>query len=149
MGWNRKFGFVNRFRSKLDRIGLALPLPDVHPNVISGMSVITSFAFLAFLRFSLVTSFSFLILTLLLDWFDGLTAKKFFRDSEEGYLADMASDRLSEGIMFSVFFPWFCLFAANCLLAMVSVARRRHVVLPLRHVFVIYMIWLIWLQAHI
>lgn len=144
MAEGRKLGLVNKLRDNLDRIGLALPLPNVHPNVISGISIITSFAFLASFGFSVILSLLFLILTLLLDWFDGLVAKKFFRTSEEGYLADITSDRLSEGIMFVIFFPWFCLFVLNCALSLMSVARRKHVILPLRHLFVIYLLWLIW-----
>lgn len=144
MAEDSKFGFVNKFRDKLDRIGLALPLPNVHPNMISGFSILTSFAFLALFRFSVILSFLFLVLTLLLDWFDGVVAKKYFRVSEEGYLADLTSDRLSEGIMFVIFFPWFCLFVVNCLLSMISVVRRKHIILPLRHVFILYLAWIIW-----
>ena len=144
MAEGRKLGVVNKLRDGLDRIGLALPLPDVHPNVISGISIVTSFAFLASFGFSVILSLLFLVLTLLLDWFVGLVAKKFFRTSEEGYLTDLTSDRLSEGIMFVIFFPWFCLFVVNCVLSLMSVAKRKHVILPLRHLFVIYLLWLIW-----
>ncbi len=143
MAKDRKFGFVRKLRKEVDKVGLALPLPNVHPNVISGFSIMTSLAFLAIFRFSVVLSLLFLIITLVLDWFDGLIAKKFERGSEEGYLADIMSDRLSEGIMFVIFFPWFCLFVVNCMFSIISVAKKKHVILPLRHVFVIYVIWLI------
>lgn len=143
MAKGRKFGFVNRTREAVDRVGLALPLPNVNPNVLSGISIITSFAFLALFKFSIILSFLFLIITLLLDWFDGLVAKKFFRTSEEGYLADLTSDRLSEGVMFVIFFPWFCVFVINCALSIFSVKRNKHVIIPARHFFVIFILWLI------
>jgi len=91
--------------------------------------------FVIFLNISAGVSLILLFITILLDWFDGLTAKKFNRGSEEGYFADLVSDRLSEGIIFSVmFFPFFFLFTANCFLTIWSVVRKRHVILPLRHI---------------
>jgi hypothetical protein len=54
------------------------------------------------------------------------------------------SDRLSEGIMFSVlFFPWFFLFTINCLLTMRAVVKKKHVIIPLRHIFLVYYAFLI------
>ncbi len=135
---------MNTFRKKVDAIGLALPLPNINPNVVSGLSVITSMFFVLSLNLHLLFPLIFLLITILLDWFDGLIAKKFGRVSEEGYFVDIVSDRLSEGIMFSIFFfPWFYLFTLNCLLTMKSATGKKHVVLPLRHIFVIYVIWLI------
>lgn len=130
----------------MDRIGLALPLPNVNPNAVSGLSVITSMLTALFvysgppLHFLVIF---FLILTIVLDWFDGLIAKKFQRTTEEGYIVDVTSDRLSEGIIFSVFFfPWFFLFVINCLLTMRSFVKGRHVIIPLRHIFLIYYIFM-------
>lgn len=144
MAENTKFRSVNSLRSKVDRFGLALPLPNVNPNFVSGLSILTSMLFVLFLRISPIISIIFLIITVLFDWFDGLIAKKFGRASEEGYLVDLVSDRLSEGIMFSVvFFPWFFLFTLNCLLTMRAVVKKKHVIIPLRHIFLVYYAFLI------
>jgi phosphatidylglycerophosphate synthase len=138
---------VNSLRRGTDRIGLALPLPNVNPNVVSGLSIVTSMLFVVSFPFFSFAAVVFLFMTILLDWFDGLIAKKFRRMSEEGYIVDVTSDRLSEGIIFSaVFFPWFFLFVLNCLLTIRSVAKKRHIVLPLRHLFLIYLILLILVQ---
>ena len=132
---------MNIIRRKTDKIGLALPLPNVNPNVISGLSVLTSMLFvIVFPKFPIISAV-FLTFTILLDWFDGLIAKKFQRTSEEGYVVDVMSDRLSEGIIFSaMIFPWFFLFFLNCLLSMRSVVKEKHIILPLRHLFLIYLV---------
>lgn len=139
-----KFGFVRSFRRYADRFGMALPLPNVNPNAVSGLSVITSMVFVLSLRFSFFgLPLLFLAVTILLDWFDGLIARRYGKGSEEGYFVDLVSDRLSEGIIFSFFFfPWFYLFTLNCMLSIVSVRRKRHVVLPLRHIFMVFYVYL-------
>ena len=130
---------MNSLRSKVDKVGLALPLPNVNPNAVSGLSILTSMLFVLFLSHFPLVSAVFLIITIMLDWFDGLIAKKFGRVSEEGYIVDVMSDRLSEGIIFSVFFfPWFFLFVLNCLLSMRSVVRKKHIIIPLRHIFLVF-----------
>jgi len=131
-------------RKIIDRAGSVLPLPNVNPDVLSGMSVLTSMLFLAFTGFSMFLSFVFLIATLFLDWFDGLIARKYGKSSETGYITDTASDRFSEGIIFSAFFfPWFYLFALNCLLSIISVAKKRHFILPLRQIFLVFYAFLL------
>lgn len=102
--------------------------------------------FVLFLNYSYLLSAVLLVITILLDWFDGLIAKKFGRESEGGYFVDLVSDRLSEGIIFSVmFFPWFFLFTLNCILSMSAVVKKKHVIIPLRHIFLVfYVIMIIW-----
>jgi phosphatidylglycerophosphate synthase len=137
----RKLGFVKNLRRFTDRLGLLLPLPNISPNIISGLSIVTSMLFLLAASFSRYAAFLFLFITLLLDWFDGIVARKHESASEEGYIVDVASDRFSEGLMFvhpAFFFPWFCFFTINCILAMVSVSKKRHVIAPLRHVFLLF-----------
>ena len=143
MSENSKFGFVKKIRKTLDRIGLFLPLPNVEPSILSGLSVILSLGFLLVFRAFPPFSLLFLLSVLILDWLDGLVARKFGRASEEGYFVDLTSDRLSEGIIFAMFPPWFCLFTINCILSIVSVVKKRHVILPLRHLFLLYTAWLI------
>jgi len=130
----------------MDKIGLKLPLPDVNPNMLSGLSVITSFIFLLTIKFSLMLSLVILLITLLLDWFDGIVARKFGHASEEGHMVDVASDRFSESLFFvapAFFFPWFYLFTLNCALSLLSVKKKRHVILPLRHVFFVFCVFIL------
>jgi phosphatidylglycerophosphate synthase len=133
---------VNKARNVIDRAGMIAPLPNINPNVLTGMSVVTSLLFILCLKYPLM-ALAFLVATLLLDWLDGVTARKFSRATENGYLADVAGDRFSEGLIFMVFFfPWFYLFSLNCLLSLISVKRKRHLILPLRHVFLVFYVFL-------
>ncbi len=128
---------MKKIKDALYAVGSVLPVPNVNPSIVSGLSVVSSMLFVLSVPHSPPLAFAFAALALLLDGFDGLIARKFRRQTEEGYLVDVASDRLSEGLIFSVFFfPWFFLFTANCVLALASIARKRHIILPLRHVFI-------------
>jgi len=137
---------VKKLRAMTDYFMLRLPLPKINPNIVSGMSIITSLGFVLSLSLSenLIISFAFLAATLLLDWLDGLIAKKHNLVSEEGYMVDVVSDRLSEGIIFVPFFvPWFFLFSLNNILAIFSFTRKKHIILPLRHIFIIYFFFVV------
>lgn len=126
---------------RLDAWVMALPLPRVRPNLISGLSILASLlAILAFLISPLLV-IVLVFLVLVLDYLDGVIARKHSLTSEGGYHVDVAADRLSEGILFSLFFfPWFYFFALNCLLTMVSFTRGKHLIIPLRHLFLVYLI---------
>ena len=135
---------MKKIRKGIDAMGMRLPLPNVHPNTMSGLSVIASMLFLLLTGVSTAIALIFLTAALILDWFDGIIARKFGKTSEEGYIVDVASDRFSEGLMFTAFFyPWFYLFTLNCILAILSVKRKRHFILPLRHVFLVFYVLLL------
>ena len=60
---------MNTIRDKMDKIGLALPLPNVNPNAVSGLSIITSMLVVLFIYSGPQMHFLvilFLILTILL-----------------------------------------------------------------------------------
>ncbi len=136
---HNKLKCVGKIREVTDHIFLKIPLPKVNPNIISGLSILTSLIFILTLEYSSILAFIFIIITLLLDWFDGLTAKKYNLCSKEGYIVDVTSDRLSEGIMFVPFFePWFYLFVLNTILTVFSFTKNKHIIIPLRHIFLIY-----------
>jgi len=86
----REYGFkskcVKRLRAIIDPVGLRLPLPRINPSLVSALSVVTSLAFLLVLRHSPAAALALVVITLLLDWFDGLIAKKYGLCSREGYL---------------------------------------------------------------
>ena len=100
----REYGFksehVKRLRAIIDSVGLQLPLPRINPSLVSALSVVTSLAFILVLKHSPVLALLLVVMTLLLDWFDGLIAKKRELCSREGYLVDPVADRASEAILF-------------------------------------------------
>jgi len=124
---------------KLDHVVESLPLPRVNPNLISGLSILLSLVFIL-IQNQLAAVFV-LLLVLVLDYLDGAVARKYNTQSEEGYVVDVASDRMSEGIIFSLFFfPWFFLFSLNCLLSLLSVKKNIHIIIPLRHIFLVFIV---------
>lgn len=133
-----KLKIVEKIREKTDYIFLKLPLPKINPNIISGFSILTSLVFILVLSYPWL-AFIFIIITIMLDWFDGLIAKKHHTVSEQGYMVDLTADRLSEGIMFIPFFmPCFFLFALNNVLTLIGFTKKTHIILPLRHLFLVY-----------
>jgi len=72
-----KLEYVERIRTSIDGALLKLPLPKVHPNIVSVFSIFTSLLFVfSFTSGRIGLSFLLIIVTLLLDWLDGLIAKK-------------------------------------------------------------------------
>jgi phosphatidylserine synthase len=139
MAEHDKLESAKRLREVTDLFYRMIPLPNVDPNLVSGLSVVTSLLFILALGYSPMLAFILIILTLQLDYFDGLIAKKYGRCSEEGYIVDVACDRISEGLMFAPFFvPWFPLFALNTVPTVFGFAKNKHVILPLRHIFLAY-----------
>jgi len=138
----REYGFkseyVKKLRTIIDSVGLQLPLPRINPSLVSALSVVTSLAFVLVLKHAPVVALLLVVVTLLLDWFDGLIAKKYELCSREGYLVDLAADRLSEAILFIPYFvPWFYLFILNGALTLFGIARHKHILLPLRAAFIV------------
>ncbi|MCX6817969.1 MAG: CDP-alcohol phosphatidyltransferase family protein [Candidatus Aenigmarchaeota archaeon] len=125
-------------RNGIDKIGMVMPLPNVSPNALSGLSIVFSLLFVLTLGQPFV-ALALLACVLLLDWLDGMVARKYGKTSDEGYIVDVASDRLSEAVVFlPFFFPWFFLFSFNCILVLLAVKRNIHIILPLRHVFLVF-----------
>jgi len=135
-----KTGIMLRFRKNLDGLTTSIPLPNINPDIISILSVIvTIVAVWNYQNFWWL--FSFIILACLLDWLDGLIAKRYHRTSAKGYLVDMVCDRLSEGILFWFSFtPWFYFFLVNIILSIISWKTKKHFTLALRWLFLIFIL---------
>jgi phosphatidylglycerophosphate synthase len=143
----REYGFKSEYVKKLraitDSIPLQLPLPRVNPSLVSALSIVTSLAFILVLKHSPVVAWSLVVITLLLDWLDGLIAKKYELCSREGYLVDLIADRISEAILFIPYLmPWFCLFILNSILTLFGIAKRKQIILPLRAAFIVAFVFL-------
>jgi phosphatidylserine synthase len=134
---------VKRVRAIIDSVGLQLPLPKVNPSPVSAPSVVTSLAFVLVLKHSPVLALLLVVVTLLLDWFDGLIAKKYELCSREGYLVDLVADRAYEAILFIPYFALcFYLFILNGVLTLFGIAKHKHILLPLRAVFIVAFVFL-------
>lgn len=137
-----KMDFSLKMRKPIDRFLRSLNIPKVDPNKISGSSLVLSVFFPISMVYSRFLAILILFLVLVLDYLDGFIAREYGLDDQEGYIVDVAVDRVSEGLIFlSVINPWFFFFALNNLLTIVSFKNKRHVILPLRHFFLVFLIF--------
>ncbi len=140
----KKLKYVVAFRRFTDEIILKAPLPRIHPDVISALSLILSVFFVFYNNVSY--HILILVIVLLLDWLDGLVAKKYqYRkneiEKERGWMVDVVSDRLSEGIISVIYFmPFFPLFSLNCFLSLWSYKSKKHFILPVRQILLLYLV---------
>jgi len=137
-----KIGFIAKSREVIDFWLLRLPWPNIEPNLISYLALPASLAFILVWPVNKLAALIILMVVLILDWLDGLVAKKFGKASEKGWVIDVVTDRLSEGIIFAYFFhPWFYFFLLNILLTLFSYKFKKFsLILPLRHLFFLYLI---------
>lgn len=140
----KKLKYVVAFRRFTDEIILKTPLPKINPDIVSALSLILSVFFVFYNN--ILYQISILAIVLLLDWFDGLIAKKYqYRtneaEKEKGWMVDVFADRLSEGIISIIYFmPFFPLFSLNCFLSLWSYKSKKHFILPVRQVLLLYLI---------
>lgn len=140
----KKAKYVVAFRHFTDEIGLKMPLPKIHPDIVSALSLFFSVFFVFFNN--ILYQILILIIVLLLDWFDGLIVKKYqYRKNEveknKGWMVDVFTDRLSEGIISIIYFmPFFFLFSLNCFLSLWSYKSKKHFILPVLHIMLVYLI---------
>lgn len=133
-----------RFTDEIIEIILKVPLPQIHPDVISALSLILSVFFVFYNN--VLYQILILAIVLILDWLDGLVAKKYqYRKSEiekeRGWMVDVFTDRLSEGIISIIYFmPFFPLFSLNCFLSLWSYKSKKHFILPVRQVLFLYLV---------
>jgi phosphatidylglycerophosphate synthase len=116
-----------------------VPLPKISPNLVSVLSVVSVVIGLIFLNKSAALFFACVVLSMIFDGLDGMIARKHNLTSEGGYIVDVLFDRLSEGIIFVGFMPWwFALFGLNVFLTIFSYKKGVHMILPLKFLFIIY-----------
>jgi len=121
------------------------------PNLISWLSVLTSI--MVYFSFSTRSNLSGIILlfsVLVLDLLDGLVARSKHMDSDPGRSVDFACDRMSELIIFSSeplifcrFNLWIFLAVVNLYLSILHLKNLRVIILPLRHIFLLFKVLLI------
>ncbi len=137
----QKIGIVKKFRDVSDLWVLRLPMPNINPSIITLLAIPFSIAFIFLWEDQKAWAIILLFCCLLSDWLDGIIARHHHRASEKGWFIDVITDRISEGIIFSIFFwPWFYLFILNILLNFISYFIKKNLTMPLRFAFFIYII---------
>lgn len=129
-------------RNCYERAADRLPIPNVSPKLLSGASLFLSIVFMVLsFRGFLSPAIAVLGIVFILDALDGIVARKYSKESEEGATIDFFTDRLSEGLVtLPFFFPWFIIFGINNLVSIIGLAKKRHTVFPVR---LFLLIWLV------
>ena len=132
------------YRSVLDRYESYLVFPIRDPNFYQVLSVFLSAVFLfkpqPFLGVCLMS------LILLSDWMDGAAARKYKLTSREGWMIDVVVDRISEGFIFVVYLGTFVgnlcfgIYLLNIIGSIYSIKSGKHLLLPIRFFYLIYLI---------
>lgn len=141
------FGFWADLRAPFDRWFASLPLPHVNPDVVSGMSLLLAFLFVAAVYQDMPgVAWVFLAVHLFLDGAGIEIAGRWRKEHERdellhGQRLDLFVDRAGELLLFSspVFaWPWLFFFVINTFLTLLSIMKHRSYILPLRQAFLVY-----------
>ena len=119
-------------------------LPDISPSYYHAFAIAASILFI----YTQAPWLKILILSLVLaaDWLDGATARRYHKCCRAGYMTDVVTDHLSEGFIFwsiastTLGQVFFLLWLANLVLAFYSVRSNKHTALPLRCIYLLFLI---------
>lgn len=145
----KRTGLANFYRSALDKWEKYLVFPLKNPSYYQVIGLMLSVVYL----FSSTLIFQSVIvgIILILDWMDGAVARRYNLVGREGWMIDVVVDRLSEGFIFAalLFTPigmvFFALYILNIFLSMYSVKSGKHLVLPLRFVWLLILLGKLWI----
>lgn len=133
------------YRKPAYKVERFIPLLSKNPGLYQFLALILSILFLftqnqPFYQLILIT------LILLLDWFDGATARKQGITSKKGYITDVAVDRISEGLIFFTIINsnigkfFFTLYLVNNILSFHSIKSGKHRIIALRFFYLLFLI---------
>lgn len=135
-----KLSWVASSRRRLDRWAI-FPLPNVNPTWISLASIGAMMLIYVWPQHLILVAVTVLV-SIFLDWLDGLVARHYNRASKRGYQIDAICDRASEALLCSLFFyPWFYLLIINIVLTGISWRTQIHFVLSIRLLFILAVIF--------
>ena len=135
----KKTKFAKKLRKPFDEFASRLPMPKINPNIVSISTIFTSVIAVGFLVNDHFVYFTlFLFITLILDWLDGLVARKHKVPHKHGFIYDSVSDRISELILFSFIYQWVLILVfINCFLTLNSFRTGKYWTMPLRQILLI------------
>jgi phosphatidylglycerophosphate synthase len=133
------------YRSVLAFLESRAFLPDINLSIyhLAGFALSVAFLYATSPRVKILI----ILLILIADWLDGATARRFNKGSRSGYVLDVVTDRVSEGLIFSgeagtsIGKILYLLWIANLILAFYSFRSNKHTSLPLRFIFVLVLVF--------
>jgi hypothetical protein len=113
----------------------------IYPNKLFGLTLITSLLFVITIKKNALLAIFILLLTILINYYGYEVRKKYYQNNENALMCELASARLSESLIFILFLkPWYFFFIINCLLTLYTFNKKRVITLPLRGLFLAYLI---------
>jgi phosphatidylglycerophosphate synthase len=120
-------------------------LPDISPSYyhLAGFTLSVLFLYAVDRGLEMLL----ILLILVADWLDGATARRFKKCSRSGYMLDMVTDRVSEGLIFSaeagtaIGKLFYLLWLVNLILAFYSLRANKHTSLPLRCAYLLVLVF--------
>ncbi len=132
-----KLLWVTKIRNKTDRLTSWAPWPNINPDLVSYLSFVVILP-VVFFADRLFLVLILVCLSILLDWSDGLIARRYNRSSVHGYWVDLISDRLGEAVLAISFGDlWLTLFVTNILISFYSWQMKTNFVMPVRLIFLL------------
>lgn len=141
------FALWTNLRAPFERWFASLPLPQVNPDVVSGICLLLAFLFVAAVyQGGNDVAWVFLAAHLFLCGIADALARQWRAAHDRDDLLhaqrlDLFVDRASELLLFSAaafLWPWLFLFVVNTFLTLLSMLRHRSYILPLRLAFFVY-----------
>ena len=129
------------YRKLLAYLERGLVLPKISPNYYDAAGILLSLLF--FVIQPIWLKVLVLALVLLSDWLDGATARQCGTCSEKGYITDLVTDRISEGLIFIAASHtylgriFFYLWLVNLACACYSLRSNKHVSIALRFIYMV------------
>ena len=125
-------------------------LKRVDPDTISGMSLALSpVAYLLLSERAIAASIAMVFLVLLLDALDGIVARATEQTCKDGWMVDVAVDRVSEAVIcLALSRVFIVLIILNLGLALLSCHYKKHAIIPLRQTTLVIIIAYFVLQSH-
>lgn len=126
-------------------------LRQLDPDMISGLSLVFSpIAYLLLAEKAILPAIVAVFFVLLLDAFDGIVARaKGQAGSRDGWMVDVAVDRVSEAIICLALSRVFILLTIlNLGLALLSCRYKKHAIIPLRQATLVVLVAYFLLQSH-
>jgi phosphatidylglycerophosphate synthase len=141
----QKIAWIAAYRKRQDAITDAIPWPNIHPNIISGLSIVFAIVFVIAFdpndSMRLWLALAFLVIGNMLDAVDGSIARRYHYDLNKGWIVDVTVDRVAEFIIFLLFpIPWLVIWAVNLVVSIIAYQKGKHIMLALRIPFLIYFV---------
>ncbi len=138
------------YRTVLSKWEKYLIFPSKNPSDYQVVGILLSLGYL----FTTNIYFQIILVAviLILDWVDGAVARKYNLVGREGWMIDVFVDRLSEGFIFAahLFSPlgviFFLLYIINIFLSLYSVKSGKHILLPIRFIWLLILIVKLWIR---